>query len=100
MDMEKILFNYEYSKGEYAYLFERGEIVKILSSTSLKNKTDIDTMNVTVVSLKDYDSFTGKPNKIYKCNKYALCPILDEDVQMMFKVLFNSKKFTILKNLS
>ena len=99
MDIEEVMVDYEYEKGEYAYLFNKGEIVKILRSTPLEDKYDMETMHLTVVSLKDMDSFTGKPELIYKCNKYALCPILDEDVQLMFKMIFNSKKFTILKNL-
>lgn len=87
-----------YKGGEFAYLSENGEIVRILGSTT--KPSFLSSKNyLKVVSLKDIDPTTGKASRHIECPQSSVLPILDEDVQLMLKMVYLSKEFSLLRRL-
>jgi len=52
-----------------------------------------------VMSLKDIDPATGKPSRYIDCPIADVMPITDDDVQLMFKMLYLTEEFTLLRYL-
>ena len=89
---------YDYKNGEYAYFIPKGEIVKILSSTTKQGV--FKTKNIVrVMSLNEIDPNTGKVKQYYDCSPGVLSPIVDQDIQFLLKLSYSCPKFNTIRQL-
>lgn len=88
-----------YRQNEYALLIAEGELVKILGSLRAKSKLGIERDYLTFVRLSDIDSNTGAQVNVCRCLPKEVCKIRNEDVQFVFKMLFDNKPFEIIRQI-
>ena len=88
---------YTFVPGDFAYLVTEGEIVKITGCTREEGFLTADDV-INVYSLKSLCPITNEPLNYFDCNKYALMPILDENVQRILSLVYDCSKFSNLVN--
>jgi len=87
-----------FKPGEFAYFSGKGEIVRIVSSYDKKGLLGTKQV-LRVMSLKDVEASTGRPSRYIDCPISSILPIKDDDVQLMFKLLYLTEEFTLLRYL-
>ena len=88
-----------FKQGEYALNLIDGKLVKIIGSTESTNMFGMTKTLLKIVALDDIDPFNKSYRNVQECNFKQIAKISQEEVQFLMKMMFEAKKFELIRQI-